>query len=70
MTEDEFYGGALYRMSAFHALCSEWPQAVSLVMADELNINKETIRQILHEDLRKSKMCPKFVPHKLTDEQK
>jgi transposase len=40
------------------------------VMLDELNINKETIRQILHEDLRKRKICAKFVPHSLTDEQK
>jgi hypothetical protein len=35
-------------------------------MADELNMNKETIHQILHEDLRKKKMCAKFVPHRLS----
>jgi hypothetical protein len=40
------------------------------MMSNELNINKETIRQILHEDLRKRKICAKFVPHSLTDEQK
>jgi transposase len=40
------------------------------MMSDELNINKETVRQILHEDLRKRKICAKFVPHRLTDEQK
>jgi hypothetical protein len=40
------------------------------MMLDELNINKETIRQILHEDLRKRKICAKFVPHSLRDEQK
>jgi transposase len=40
------------------------------MMSDELNINKKTIRQILHEDLRKRKICVKFVPHSLTDEQK
>jgi histone-lysine N-methyltransferase SETMAR len=40
------------------------------MMSDKLNINKETIRQILHEDLRKRKICAKFVPHSLTDEQK
>jgi histone-lysine N-methyltransferase SETMAR len=39
-------------------------------MLDELNINKETIRQILHDDLRKRKICAKFVPHSLRDEQK
>jgi hypothetical protein len=40
------------------------------MVADELNINKKTIHQILHEDLRKMKMCAKFVSHRLTDEQK
>jgi transposase len=40
------------------------------MMLDELNINKETIRQILHEDLRKRKICAKFVSYSLTDEQK
>lgn len=40
------------------------------LMAEELNINKETIRQILHEDLGMRKICAKFVPHNLTDEQK
>jgi hypothetical protein len=43
---------------------------LTLRMSDELNINKETIPQILHEDLRKRKICAKFVPHSLTDEQK
>jgi transposase len=40
------------------------------MLSDELNINKETIRQILHEDLRKRKICAKFVPHSITDEHK
>jgi hypothetical protein len=31
------------------------------MMTDDLNVNKETIHQILHEDLRK-----KFIPHRLT----
>jgi hypothetical protein len=35
-----------------------------------LNINEETIRRIIHEDLRKREICPKFVPHRLTGEQK
>jgi hypothetical protein len=38
------------------------------MVADELN--KETIRQILHGDLRKRKICAKFVPHRLTGGQK
>jgi hypothetical protein len=40
------------------------------MMSDELNINKETIRQILHEHLRKRKISTKFVQHNLTDKQK
>jgi hypothetical protein len=38
------------------------------MMSDELNINKEIIRQILHEDLWKRKICTKFVPHSLTEQ--
>jgi transposase len=40
------------------------------MMSDEVNIIKEAIHQILHEYLRKRKICAKFVPHSLTDEQK
>ncbi|UYV64366.1 hypothetical protein LAZ67_3000416 [Cordylochernes scorpioides] len=40
------------------------------MMAEVLHINKETIRTILHEDLGKTKVCAKFVPHALTGEQK
>jgi hypothetical protein len=40
------------------------------MMMDELNISKETTRQILHEDLGKRKNWAKFVPHRLTDQQK
>jgi hypothetical protein len=41
----------------------------ALKMLDELNINKEMIHQILHEDLWK-KISTKFIPNRLTDEQK
>jgi transposase len=40
------------------------------MMSDELNVSKKRIPQILHEDLRKRKICVKFVPHSLRDEQK
>ncbi|UYV80229.1 hypothetical protein LAZ67_18002090 [Cordylochernes scorpioides] len=40
------------------------------MMAEVLHINKETIRTILHEDLGKTKVYAKFVPHTLTGEQK
>jgi len=38
--------------------------------ADRLNIGKKTVRRIVTEDLRKRKICAKFVPHALTTEQK
>jgi hypothetical protein len=40
------------------------------MMEMELHISRETIRKILMEDLGKRKICPRFVPHCLTDEQK
>jgi hypothetical protein len=38
------------------------------IISDELNINNDTILQILHEDLRKRKICAMFVPHSLRNE--
>jgi hypothetical protein len=40
------------------------------IMANELNISKETIRQILYEGLRNREDFAKFVPYRLTDGQK
>ena len=40
------------------------------LIKDALNINKETIRTIIHEDLGKTKVCSKFVTHSLKNEQK
>ena len=40
------------------------------MIADRLNIGKETVRRIVTEDLGKSKICARFVPHALTAEQK
>jgi hypothetical protein len=39
-------------------------------MAEELGISKDTVHTIVCEDLGKRKICSRFVPHKLTDEQK
>jgi transposase len=39
------------------------------MMTDELNINKETIHQIIYEDLQKRKICAKLIAHTLTDKQ-
>ena len=40
------------------------------MIADRLNIGKETVRLIVTEDLGKRKICARFVPHALTTEQK
>ena len=40
------------------------------MMADELGVNRETIRQILVEDLGKRKETSWFVPHALSDDQR
>ncbi|EGI65640.1 FLJ37770-like protein, partial [Acromyrmex echinatior] len=40
------------------------------MMEEALNISRETIRIILHEDLGKTKVCAKFVPHTLRSDQK
>jgi transposase len=40
------------------------------MIADEVNIGKDTVRKIVVEDLRKRKICSRFVPHSLTPEQK
>jgi len=40
------------------------------MLADEVNIGKDTVGKIVVEDLRKRKICSRFVPHSLTPEQK
>ena len=40
------------------------------IIADRLNIGKETVRRIVTEDLGKRRICARFVPHALTTEQK
>jgi hypothetical protein len=35
-----------------------------------IGINRETVRKILFEDLKKKKVCTRFVPHMLTPDQK
>ena len=40
------------------------------MLADEVNIGKDTVRKIAVEYLRKRKICSRFVPHSLTPEQK
>jgi len=40
------------------------------MLADEVNIGKDTVRKIVVEDLQKQKIYSRFVPHSLTPEQK
>ena len=40
------------------------------LMADTLKIDKECVRQILHENFNMTKVCAKIVPKNLSDEQK
>jgi len=40
------------------------------LMADEFDVNRETIRKILLEDLGKRKVATRFVPHALSDDQR
>ena len=40
------------------------------MVAYEVNIGKDTVRKIVVEYLRKQKICPRFVPHSLTPQQK
>ena len=40
------------------------------MLADEVNIGKDTVRKTVVEDLRKRKIFSRFVPHCLTPEQK
>jgi transposase len=40
------------------------------MIAEMVNIDKETVRHVLHEDLNMTKVCAKMVPRLLTPEQK
>ena len=39
-------------------------------IAEQVNIERETVRKILTEDLGMRKVCAKMVPKELTEEQK
>jgi orotate phosphoribosyltransferase-like protein len=40
------------------------------MIAEELNVDKETVRQILTENLKMKKVCAKMVPKNLSEDQK
>ena len=51
-------------------LLTEDRRATLQVIADCLNVGKETVRRIVTENLGKGKICTRFVPHTLTTKQK
>jgi len=40
------------------------------MIADEMNMNRETVRLILSEELGMRKICTKMVPRNLTEQQR
>jgi len=40
------------------------------MIVDEVNMNRETVRLILSEELRMRKICVKMVPRYLTEQQR
>ena len=45
-------------------------QLTVTIIAEQVNIDRETVRKILTEDLDMRKVCAKMVPKELTEEQK
>jgi DNA-binding transcriptional regulator YhcF (GntR family) len=53
-------------MEVIHNCLAE-DRSLSVRMLEEMTgINRETVRKILVEDLKKKKVCARFVPHFLT----
>ncbi|GBM99349.1 hypothetical protein AVEN_111917-1 [Araneus ventricosus] len=40
------------------------------MIAEDLKMSLDSVSNIIHENLQKRKICARFVPHKLSDEQK
>jgi len=57
-------------VEAVRCLLAEDRRTTLQVTADRLNIGKETVHQIVTEDLGRRKLWVRFVPHTLTSEQK
>jgi len=57
-------------VESVHCLLTNDHRTTLQVIADRLNIGKETVHQIVTEDLGKRKICTRFVPHALATEQK
>ena len=57
-------------VESVHHLLTEDRRTTLQMIADRLNIGKETVHRIVTEDLGRRKICARFVPHALTTEQK
>jgi len=57
-------------VESVHRLLTKDRHTTLQMIADHLNIGKETVRRIVTEDLGKRKICMRFVPHALTRQQK
>ena len=51
-------------------LLTEDRRTTLYMIADRLNIGRETVRRIVTEDLGKRKICARFVPHAMTTQLK
>jgi len=51
-------------------IVSENPRLTVRSVVEQVNIDRETVRKILTEDLDMRKVCAKIVPKELTEEQK
>jgi GTP-sensing pleiotropic transcriptional regulator CodY len=56
-------------ITAIDKMVEEDRKVTSQLIADTLGILKTVVLQILREDLKKRKLCWRFVPHALTREQ-
>jgi len=57
-------------IAKIHQIVHENCQLTVRSIAEQVNIDRETVRKILTEDLDMRKVCAKMVPNKLTEEQK
>jgi Mn-dependent DtxR family transcriptional regulator len=46
------------------------PRLSIRMIAEEFNVDKETVRQMLKENLKMKKVCTKMVPKNLSEDQK
>jgi Fe-S-cluster containining protein len=55
-------------IAAVNKMVKEYRNVMSQLIADTLCIHKTVVLRILREDLKKQKLCSRFVPHALTRE--